>query len=63
MQQIASSSAQRGHAQTARPTPRSRDGPPPSPHEAAEPTLQRQGRTRPNSGALVVSDISLAQCA
>eukprot|EP00959_Pyramimonas_sp_CCMP1952_P066234 1382882-Pyramimonas_sp.AAC.1 len=63
MERIAKSSAPRGHAQTTRSTPRSRDGPPPSPYEAEESTLQRHGRTRPNSDALVVSDISFTQCA
>eukprot|EP00959_Pyramimonas_sp_CCMP1952_P279445 5842398-Pyramimonas_sp.AAC.1 len=56
------SNSQRGNAQTARSTPRSRDGPPPSPYEASEPTLQRQGRTRPNAEAPVVSDTSFTQC-
>eukprot|EP00959_Pyramimonas_sp_CCMP1952_P267493 5592975-Pyramimonas_sp.AAC.1 len=44
-------------------TPRSGGGPPRSPCEASESTLQRQGRARPNSEASVVSDISFTQCA
>eukprot|EP00959_Pyramimonas_sp_CCMP1952_P364395 7630866-Pyramimonas_sp.AAC.1 len=45
MQLIVNNNTQRGHVQTARSTPRCRDGPPPSPREASEPTLQRQGQT------------------
>eukprot|EP00959_Pyramimonas_sp_CCMP1952_P209891 4391458-Pyramimonas_sp.AAC.1 len=62
MQQIAHSSAQRGHAKTTASTPRSREGPPPSPCEADESTLQRQGRARASSDAPVVSDISFTVC-